>query len=473
MTLHDEWDEPFHPTVRSRIPRTSDGRPHPLARVSRQLERFPTTTARAGDDRRELTLAFDVGGEAALWQIRTPGALPGPLGNDLYLAACRAWDARAMAHEDLMRDENREVFIVYPDLLELTGHDRGGAQYDAIRSTLVLLKEVVVTAENTWREDGRYIREEVNFSVFDECGSRLHDDTGELVVYFRFSQRLAKALVSDYRLLDMRVHNALAGDVARRLYRVVDAERFVADRTGARELTLSLDQVRARLGLRAKKPAVLKRILDPAHAELVQVGFLAPLPESDRYPEVSTGRRYPTVQVRYVIALAYWEEHRNRPRDARSVPEVVPELLPERALAPALAPAPARDALREILGVSAESAGVSDLAWWVREIERSLGDTQSSGFYKQMVEAFAAARAMDALEFVLRGVARDGAGLSPKALGAAFTSRLKVRARELGIPLPGAGATPGGPATRRGGMAAIGALLPLADASDGASGPTS
>lgn len=471
MRAHDDPEEPLHPTVRSPIPRTSDGRPHPLARVSRQLERFPVATARAGDDRRKLTLAFDVGGESALWQIRSPGALPGPLGNDLYLAACRAWDARAMARRDLVLEENREVVLSYPDLLELTGRDRGGEQYDAIRSTLVLLKEVVVTAENTWREDGRYILEEVNFSLFDECGSRLHDDTGELVVFFRFSQRLAKALVSDYRLLDMRVHNALAGDVARRLYRVVDAERFVADRSGARELTLSLDQVRARLGLRAKKPVLVKRVLDSAHAELVDVGFLVPLPEAERYPEVSAGRRYPTVQVRYVIAPAYWEAHRNRPRDVRGVPEVVPELVAE-TVPPAPTP-PGREGLLAILGVNQNGAGVSDLAWWVREIERSLGDTQSSGFYKQMVEAFAAAGAMDALEFVLRGVARDGAGLSPKALGAAFTSRLKARARELGIALSGATASAAGPATRRAGMAAIGTLLPAVGGRGGPPDPTS
>jgi len=231
-----------------------------------------------------LTLAFDVGGETALWQIRIPGALPGPLENELYLAAYRAWNAQLMAKHDLVREENREVTLSYPDLLELIGRDRGGAQYDAIRSTLVFLKEVVVSAENTWREDGRYIHEEVNFSLFDECGSRLRDDTGELEVFFRFSQRLAKALVSDYRLLDMHVHNAIGGDVARRLYRMIDAERFVTDRSGAQELTLLLDQVRARLGLRSKKPALIKRVLDPAHAELESVGFLTPLPEAERYP---------------------------------------------------------------------------------------------------------------------------------------------------------------------------------------------
>jgi len=176
---------------------------------------------------------------------------------------------------------------------------------------------------------------------------------------------------------------------------------------------------------------------------------------------VTFGQRYPTVQVRYVIAAAYWESHRNRPRGIRGVPEVVPELIPDPGTS-GTSESLDRGALREILGLSKDlRKGVSDLAWWVREIERTLGDTQSSGFYKQVVEAFAAARALDALELVLRGVQRDGTGAGSKALGAAFTARVKARAAELKIVLPGTSTAP----TRGAGVTAIGALLPPAGGS--------
>lgn len=433
------------------------------ARMPIQMERLPMATLDATDgERDQLSLSLAYGGQVATWHARamdaegTPAVLPGPFGNDVWVALGRVWNSLRLGQRDLSDPLVREIALGYIDLLRLMDKAPSQTVYAALEETVERLGTVWIVAQGTWK-DGEYVRERVTFPLFEmtRIQTRRDGDAGRNVVTFRLSLEVAKAVVQHSRLLDTRELYRLKSPSARRLYRILEAERFNRDRRGAGTLTLPLAEIRIRMPLSETKPAQLKRTLGRAHAELQRQGLLAGDPTYTS--EKLEGYRAPIVSVTYRFPT---------PSDPAPSNAVSADAAPQdetlEAGVGAARDYPGRAQLAALLGVTvdAPASPASDLAWWVREIERTLGDRRSSGFYKQVVEAFAAANALDALEFVLRGVQRDGAGTSGKALGAAFTARLKARAEDLGIALPGASAAPASLAGRGAGMTALGTLLP-------------
>lgn len=426
----------------------TDSRPGEHARLPIQLERLPFATLDATDNSRtQLSLSLTFGNEVSTWEASagapdTPAAvLPGPFGNDLWVALGRAWNALYLTELDPTKPDHRTITLSYGELIRLMGKSWGRPVYEAIEETVTRLRNVLIVAQGTWK-DGEYIREQISFPLFDmtRIRTRRDGDVAKNTVTFRLSIEVAQALVRHSRLLDTRQLYRLTSNAARRLYRLLEAERFNRDRRGAEALTLTLNEIRDRLPLSETKPAQIKRTIGRAHAELQAAGILLdePVYTSAKLP----GVRAPVVSVTYRFPASTALEGSD----------------PAAAGASAISDAEQQQ-LASLLGVSAtpgNSSASSDLAWWIREIERTLGDTRSSGFYKQVVEAFLAAGQIDALEFVLRGVERDGGGMSGKALGAAFTARVKARSAELAIVLPGATERP-----KRGtGIMALGELLP-------------
>ena len=426
--------------------------PNQHARLPIQLERLPFATLDPSDGSRdELSLSLAYGDQVATWHASALDAdggavvLPGPFGNDVWVALGRVWNGLRLGERDLNDPQHRTIALGYVDLLRLMAKTPSQTVYAALEETVDRLGSVWIVAQGTWK-DGEYVQERVRFPLFDSTRTRTRrdGDEGRNVVTFRLSLEVAKALVQHSRLLNVRELYRLKSPTARRLYRLLEAERFNRDRQGADVLTLSLSEIRSRMPLSEVKPAQLKRTLGRAHAELHVAGLLADAP---MYASTKTaGVRAPVVSVTYHFPtsdLALTRDSEPASRDAVSRDY------------------PGRAELAALLGVTADSTApsVSDLAWWVGEIERTLGDRRSSGFYKQVAEAFAAANALDALEFVLRGVQRDGVGMPAKALGSAFTARVKARARELNISFPDL-AAPSNRTAHGAGMARIGALLP-------------
>ena len=464
------------------------------ARMPIQLERLPFASLDPQDgERDQLSLSLVYGDQVTSWQVRAmdadgaPAVLPGPFGNDVWVALGRVWNGQRLGERDLTDPLVREIALGYLDLLQLMDKSPSQTVYAALEETVERLGNVRIVAQGTWK-DGEYIRERVTFPLFDMTRTltRRDGNVGRNVVTFRLSLEVAKAVVHHSRLLDTRQLYRLKSGVARKLYRLLEAERFNRDRRGAHALTVSLADMRLRLPIKEVKPAQIKRTLGRAHAELQRAGLLVAEPTyaseklpGVRAPVVSVTYRFPAPSVPVadvvvtegpVLAAASPSDPVHR---AGASFDASRDNVPTAGRGAAPSDYPGRAELAALLGVAIDTppAPVSDLAWWVGEIERTLGDRRSSGFYKQVVEAFAAARALDDLEFVLRGVKRDaaGTGSSGKAVGAAFTARLKVRALELGIVLPGAAtaghlgadaAVAGLP--RGGGVTPISALLPRA-----------
>lgn len=404
--------------------------------VERNLERYPW--ARLSDDKGEqfaLELLFERAGvEGRAWVVTSKDAsrLPGPFDADLYVALCQAFNA-------LGRPADRTIRVTYADLVGLMHrHDSGGV-YDAITAALHRLAQVNIRAVHTWRE-GEYVAELETFNLFESTKTRFRRDgaAGGHLATVRFSEEVAQSIAAgNFRLLNTAEYFALESPTAKRLYRYLDYRRWRGSERMP-ELTLSLKQLAQELPVDRAAPSHIRRTLDPAHEQLVERGFLDAVMYQER---PVPGKKRPLVWVTYRFAEASIPASSPLPLSAK-LPPAVPERAPKALADPAPSGAysgPWRAQLAALMGVSSsERASVSDLAWWVGEIERTLGDRRSSGFYKQVVEAFANVNALDALEFALRGVARDGTGMGAKALGSAFTARVKARAKELHITLPGA-----------------------------------
>lgn len=426
-------------------PAPPPARPVP-AILERNLERYPW--ARLSENKGsldELQLLLDAAGEEGrAWIVTASEAarLPGPFEADLYVALCQLYNERIPRER---RATDRTITASFREILALMGRERGGSQYAAVREGLERLADARVRAVQTWRV-GELVAREERFSIIQAVTyeHRRGEEQDNSRVTVMFSEPVAASIAAgNIRVLDTATYVALDTPTAKRLYRYLDQRRWQG-LVQRRSLTLPLQELVQRVPIDRTSPSHVRRTLDPAHEELIASGYLTRAVYEERPVE---GKRRKVVWVSYTFATV--EGRADATRGTPGPPSIEFD--------------EGRRRLAEAIGLdpTAVRAPVSDLAWWVHEIERTLGDRQSSGFYKQVVETFAGANALDALEFVLRGVARDGAGMPPKALGSAFTARVKARVRELGIDLPGPAAGAGRGAKRGAGMAAIGTLLPL------------
>lgn len=439
--------------VALKFKRRDEGTPSDHSRLPIQLERLPFATLDATDDSRvQLSLTLVYGDQVATWEASATHAtweatvddpagiaavLPGPFGNDMWVALGRVWNSLSLTEQDVANPEHRTITLGYFELLGLMAKTPSQTVYTALEETVLRLGRVTIVAQGTWK-DGEYVRERVTFPLFEMTRTRTRRDgnVDRNTATFRLSLEVARALVRHSRLLNTRELYRLRSPAARRLYRLLEAERFNRDRQGADTLTLTLAEIRDRMPLAPTKPAHLKRTLDPAHKELYAAGLLTAEPGYATSKQF--GSRAPIVSILYRFPV----------RGSSGVPAAHSEAISAAGTAPIVGTSPpaetafTREQLANLVGGTADPSvhPVSDLTWWVREIERATGDTRSSGFYKQVVEAFAQAGQLNALEFVLRGVERDGdaQGAPSKARGIAFTIRIKTRAQELGVKLPDA-----------------------------------
>lgn len=422
--------------------------------VERNLERYPWARLdEASQHTRQLELLLSAAGEEGKAWIVTAGEearLPGPADVDVYVALCQLYNERVPRER---RVAERHVITTFQELITLMGRERGGNQYAGIRDSLERLADTTVRAVQTWRV-GKVIAREERFNILSGVTYehlRGEEQGGTTVTVF-LSEQIAESIAAgNFRLLDTATYVALDTPTSKRLYRYLDQRRW---RGAVRSptLTVPLEELRVRLPISRHSPSHVRRTLDPAHVELITSGYLA----SATYEE----RPIPD-RKRKELWVTYEFADRDVPDRDRPAPHV--EADHGASGHPAL-----RDQFAVLVGAAGrEHRPVSDLVWWVREIERATGDAKSSGFFKQVVEAFATVPSgLESLEFVLRGVERDGVGASAKVRGSAFTSRIKARAKELGVVLPASGARVKASPQRGAGPIAIGDLFAGADAPD-------
>jgi Replication initiator protein A len=184
---------------------------------------------------------------------------------------------------------NKKVEFTRFELINKLGWPNAGTSYDRIELALDRWTSVYLKYENAWRDNrtkawtspqGFHIID--NFKLND---SRTSGDQMELMPsYIVWNDVIFDSFQAGYlKPLDYDLCMGLRNSTAKRMYRFLD-KRFHHKPDWLFDLK-ELAHEHIGMGRHYEGPAHLKRNLQPAIEELETVGFLEPLPKSERFPK--------------------------------------------------------------------------------------------------------------------------------------------------------------------------------------------
>jgi hypothetical protein len=178
-------------------------------------------------------------------------------------------------------------------LFDIMGWAPNGRSYERLRDVLRRLKSLTIRYENAWWDAaGRGYEEEVATGIVSAyriarqvSGPRTTSTV--LQSWVTWTQQFHDSLkAGNLKRLDLDVFFRLGSPTAQRMYRFLD-KRFYNNKAVALDL---VEFACGHVGLtESHNVAILKRRLAPAIAELEEIGFLAPLPQEERYQKVKAG----------------------------------------------------------------------------------------------------------------------------------------------------------------------------------------
>src|SRR5919199_803861 len=193
--------------------------------------------------------------------------LPGAVDEHVFIAVMQLVNRRGGIPSD-----GRLTFTLY-ELLEILGKSHGGKNYDELRESLDRLAETSIYAENAFYsvededfKSHRFHLWEVTFRRRKRQGRASEHHT------LKFSEVLVRSFNAGYlKSLDARFYNSLKGDLARSLYRLIDAKR-----KKRLSWSVELHQLRQMVSMPAsyKYASKIKEKLILAHQELQRRGYL-------------------------------------------------------------------------------------------------------------------------------------------------------------------------------------------------------
>ncbi len=195
--------------------------------------------------------------------------------------------------------EPKVAFSRY-ELIELLGWAQNGQSYQRIEEALHRWVGVVLMYENAWWDNSAKSWVDENFhilenvSLYDRERRRRAGKPGSKVAArsakegdplplssFRWNEVIFRSFQSgNLKQLDLEFYLQLRLPTTKRMFRFLDKRFYRRDRLDFDLKTLACEHI----GMsRSYKPTELKRRLRPAIEELEALGFLEPLPESERY----------------------------------------------------------------------------------------------------------------------------------------------------------------------------------------------
>src|SRR3954452_13588019 len=184
------------------------------------------------------------------------------------------------------------------ELIELLGWPQSGQSYRRIEEALHRWVGVVLMYENAWWDNRAKSWVDENFHVLDNVtiydrerrrpstkGPRRPRADGRTeplpLSSFRWNEVIFRSFQSgNLKQLDLEFYLQLRLPTTKRMFRFLDKRFYRRDRLDFDLKTLACEHI----GMsRSYKPTELKRRLRPALEELETLGFLEPLPESERY----------------------------------------------------------------------------------------------------------------------------------------------------------------------------------------------
>src|SRR5215204_3302741 len=245
-----------------------------LVRVESNLEEYPLFAVKARN-RTENQLVFErrqqgEGGTELVqrWEVEPPAKLgmPGPFDQDVYLAVLQLLELRGGM------PRNGELTFSLYELREILGWSTSGNTYEKIRQSLRRISSTTLTSENAFysKAEERFLSD--TFQIWSVHFSRTKQGTATRERHtLRFHPIFIRNYMAQYlKGLDPEFYWSLSSPLSKRLYRLIDHQR-----DGGLAWQTDLSSLRQQVPLsNYSYPSEIKRILAPAHEELIKRSFL-------------------------------------------------------------------------------------------------------------------------------------------------------------------------------------------------------
>jgi Replication initiator protein A len=246
-----------------------------LVRVESNLEEYPLFAVKARN-RNENQLVFERrrqgedGTELVQrWEVEPPAKLgmPGPFDQDVYLAVLQLLEMRGGM------PRNGELGFSLYELRDILGWSTSGNTYEKIRQSLRRISSTTLTSENAFysKAEERFLSD--TFQIWTVHFSRTtRGKTTRERHTLRFHPIFIRNYMAQYlKGLDPDFYWSLPSPLSKRLYRLVDHQR-----NGGLAWRTDLSSLRQQVPLsNYSYPSEIKRVLESAHDELKDRGFLS------------------------------------------------------------------------------------------------------------------------------------------------------------------------------------------------------
>jgi plasmid replication initiation protein len=246
--------------------------------LDRAIEALPLF--RLSDSSEDVAVACttDDGGR---WRVLpTPGErLPGTFDQDVYVELMRRFQEAEMPSDGTLS------FTLHAFLRSM-GRRVDGRTYEQLRGALARLERTVLQSEGAWFDASANARPQSRFTLLAAVAidRRRFTDRDQLALFPALASnepgdarviiatQLRSNIAAGYHItLNAQKYNALSSPVARRLYRLLEAER--AGTAGA-PWHPTLEHLAERLPLSQRYPSHLQRVVQPAHEMLLAAGIV-------------------------------------------------------------------------------------------------------------------------------------------------------------------------------------------------------
>lgn len=246
--------------------------------LDRAIEPFPLF--RLSDSSEDAAVACTTP-DGGRWRVLpAPGErLPGTFDQDVFVELMRRFTEAGSPADGTLS------FTLHA-FLRAMGRRVDGRTYEQLRSALARLERTVVESEGAWYDAASDTRPSARFTLLSAVAidRRRFTDRDQLALF----PALASNEPGDARVtiahqirdnvaaghlstLNAQKYAALSSPVARRLYRLLEAERA----SGAEAVwTPTLEYLAERLPLTQRFPSHLQRVLQPAHEMLLAAGLV-------------------------------------------------------------------------------------------------------------------------------------------------------------------------------------------------------
>ncbi len=246
--------------------------------LDRAVEALPLF--RLSDSSEDSAIAFTTA-DGGRWRVLpAPGErLPGTFDQDVYVELMRRYcEAECPADGTL-------AFTLHAFLRSM-GRRVDGRTYEQLRGALARLERTVLESEGAWVDASTGTRGHARFTILSAVAidRRRFTDRDQLALFPALAsnepgdarvaiaaQLRANIAAGHHITLNAQKYAALSSPVARRLYRLLEAERAAS---GGAAWTPSLEALAERLPLTQRYPSHLQRVIQPAHEMLLAAGLV-------------------------------------------------------------------------------------------------------------------------------------------------------------------------------------------------------